>query len=185
MWVDEEPYSVWQLDNPAIAARMILRRDAMVQLGQLPHRVTELFVGKEPMSLRCDVERLAEGHGMSSRLREEVRAYQLAKLDDTWAEAVHRDITAHGKRAPASKVPYTVASQRVVAIMASLDSMTYVETAKFHWPVQARAGAQVAACESKARSCDQKGLSMRRFGALQLERAVEGSVRWGKQNCES
>ena len=133
MWLDEEPYTVWRLRDPVVAARMVERRDAMVKLGERPHRVTDIFVGTDSSdSLRADFERHGQGLGMSKRLKDEMFSYQMARVDDTWAEAAHRDITSHGKRKPASAVPFIAASQRLRTNVELYDSMDPTSQDKFH-----------------------------------------------------
>jgi hypothetical protein len=96
-----------------------------------PHRVTELLVGVGPASLRADMEDHARGQPMSPALWEEVLSYSLAKIDETWVEAAHRDISSHNKRAPASKLPFASASQRVGSILDSLDAASMQDRADF------------------------------------------------------
>ena len=87
--------------DPVKAREFLEKRDAMVAKGQQPHRITEFSVGTNEDSLRADFEAHIEGRGMSNRLREEVTSYQLCALDDTWVEAVHRDVSLACKRATA------------------------------------------------------------------------------------
>ena len=122
MWLHEEPYTIWQLPSPVVASSILSRYDAMRQLRPAvarPHRVTELLVGAGPASLRADMEDHARGQPMSPALWEEVLSYSLAKIDETWVEAAHRDLSSHNKRAPASNLPFASASQRVGSILAS------------------------------------------------------------------
>ena len=94
----------------------------MVAKGQQPHRVIEHFAGTNEGSLRVDFEAHAEGRGMSTRLREEVSSYQLCQLDDTWVEAVHRDVSATCKRASACTFPWVAATLRLSQNLAVMDS---------------------------------------------------------------
>ena len=105
-----------------MAASFLKEHDDLVASGQRPHRVTNFFCGPAEDSLRGDMEAHAAGHGMSDRLRQEVRAYQLCKIDDTWAEAARRDVSGFGKRATAAKVAYVAASQRLGQTLGSLDN---------------------------------------------------------------
>ena len=107
-WVDQGPALVWQALEPASAKKLLDERDALVAAGGLPHRVTEIFAapGSE---MRAAMEAHAAGGGMSACLREELLAYGLAKIDDTWAEAAHRDVSSLAKRCPGAKVPYMAA----------------------------------------------------------------------------
>ena len=121
-----------QADNPIVAARILQEHDDLVANGKRPHRVTDFFAGPGENSLRADMEHHAAGQGMSDRLRCEICSYQFCKIDDTWAEAVHRDISGFGKRASAAKAPYIAASHRLQQTLASIDSMTVAETRKFY-----------------------------------------------------
>ena len=77
-----------------------------------PHRVSVYFAGHGD-TLRADMLRHAKGGGMSQRLRAEITAYQLCMLDDTVAEAPHRDISAAASRAPSSQLPWWASSVRL------------------------------------------------------------------------
>ena len=94
----------------------------MVAKGQQPHRVIELFVGTNEDSLRADFEAHIEGRGMSSRLREEITSYQLCALDDTWVEAVHRDVSLACKRATSYRFPWIASTLRLPQNLAMVDS---------------------------------------------------------------
>ena len=59
---------------------------------------------------------------MSIRLREEVSSYQLCQVDDTWVEAIHRDVYATCKRASACTFPWVVAALRISQNLAVMDS---------------------------------------------------------------
>ena len=59
------------------------------------------------------MEAHASGRGMSPRLRQEIIAYQLCMLDDTVAEAVHRDVSFEGHRAVASGINWWASSVRI------------------------------------------------------------------------
>ena len=52
------------------------------------------------------MEAFANGGQQSERLWQELMSYQLGRIDDTWVEAVHRDITGVAKRGKATKVPF-------------------------------------------------------------------------------
>ena len=52
-------------------------------------------------------------HGqLSWRLRVELLSYQVAKVDDTWQETVHRDVATASRTAPASAIPRLSAQVR-------------------------------------------------------------------------
>ena len=111
-WVDEGPALVWQAWEPAAARRLLDQRDALVAAGGQPHRVTEIFAAPGSQ-MRAALEVHAIGGGMSVGLREELMAYGLAMIDDTWAEGAHRDVSSQAKRHPGAKVPYLSASWRL------------------------------------------------------------------------
>ena len=135
-WVNEEPALVWQAWDPAKASEIIRQRDELVSLGQQPHRVTELFAAPG-QPLRRDLEKHAAGEGMSGALRAELLAYSLAKIDDTWAEASHRDVSSFSKRCPGSKVPYMAASHRKQQHLAMHDQLRRAQQARFAGMLQA------------------------------------------------
>ena len=108
----QEPYTLLRAHDRQVAAAVIEARDSMVSRGERPHRVTERFVGTHADSLRGDMQAYAEGGEASPELMRELLSYQLAKIDDTWAEAAHRDATNVGKRANGAKVPFIGASIR-------------------------------------------------------------------------
>ena len=60
------------------------------------HRVTLRFAEGD---LRADMEAWAAGAVPSARLLLEVQSYRWCKIDDTWAEAAHRDVSRLAKRA--------------------------------------------------------------------------------------
>lgn len=59
------------------------------------------------------MEAHAAGAGMSTRLAEAIGSYAQCKLDDTWCEAVHRDVSAISKRSAFSRLPHRAASLRL------------------------------------------------------------------------
>ena len=75
--------------KPDVAAELLRKYD---QSQDVPLRVTVDFAGIGPGTLRADMEAHAPGRGMSQQLCPEIRAYQLWMLDDTVAEAVHRNV---------------------------------------------------------------------------------------------
>ena len=86
-WVHELPYLIWQVHSPRTAAHFLATYDA----AQTPqHRVSTRFGAGD---LRPDMERWAAGGRVSEALLLEVQAYQWCKLDDTWAESTHRDVS--------------------------------------------------------------------------------------------
>ena len=120
-WVWEEPYLVWRAHEPSVAQELIAKHDAMISQGKSPHRVTSYLCGVG--SLRADMLAYAGGGGLSERLRVELRAYSLCKLDDTWAESIHRDISCLTKRAVNCRPMYVAAKLRLPQTLASLDGI--------------------------------------------------------------
>ena len=145
-WVSEEPALIWQAWDPSIAGRFIQQRDQLIEKGLQPHRVTELFAA--PGQLRRDLERHAAGLGMSMTLRVELLAYSMAKIDDTWAETSHRDVSLFSTRCPASKVPYMAASHRMEQNLALYDGLSpgqqehFCSMLKLHKSIGQRKGQQ-------------------------------------------
>ena len=135
-WVSQDPYTLLQARDPDVAAGIIERRDALVASGGQPHRVIEHFVGQQEGSFREHMERYAAGEAASPELLRELLSYQLAKIDDTWAEAAHRDATAICKRTSAGKVPYIGAALRAKQTLASLDSMDDIQRETFYRMVE-------------------------------------------------
>ena len=121
-----------QVSDAHVAASFLKIHDAMVSAGQQPHRVTTYFCGQHDGTLREDLERHAAGQGMSARLASEIRAYQLAKIDDTWPESAHRDLSRSARGCPAAKVPYLAALQRAHQNLATLDSMSATDQQRFY-----------------------------------------------------
>ena len=115
-----------------MAAAWLQEHDDLVAAGQRPHRVTQFFCGRQDASLRADMQSHAAGRGMSDRLRCEIRAYQLCKVDDTWAEAAHRDISGTRGRKTAAKVAYVAATNRLRQTLAWLETMTETELDTFY-----------------------------------------------------
>ena len=112
-WAHEPPFLIWQVDKPEAARIFLDMHDQQVRSGGQPHRVTQHFAG--PTSpLRSHMEAYADGQGMSFLLRSEVLSYQCCMLDDTWVEAVHRDISGTGRKKPMAKMPFRFASLRLV-----------------------------------------------------------------------
>ena len=115
-----------------MAAALLQEHDELVAVGQRPHRVTLFFCGHQDGSLRADMQSHAAGRGMSDRLRCELRAYQLCKVDDTWAEAAHRDVSGCIGRKTGAKVAYVAATQRLGQTLSWLDTMTAAELDTFY-----------------------------------------------------
>ena len=72
------------------------------QSQDVPRRVSVYFVDMGLGTWKADMEAHAAGRGMSRRLCQEIRAYQLGMLDDTVAEDAHRDVSCQAHRASSS-----------------------------------------------------------------------------------
>jgi len=153
-------------DDPRVAAALVEKYDALVASGQQPHRVTEFFCADVDGSLREDMVQHASGSGMSSRLRLEVMSYQLCKIDDTWAEAAHRDVSSFGKRSTSAKVAITAASQRLQQSLASLDSADHREADYFYTCLRK--------CKAIGQTLPERALALR--PVQKRMRAVQGQV---------
>ena len=116
----------------ADAAVFLQKRDEMVEQGLKSHRVTEYFAGRSEGSLRQDMEALAESGTMSNRLASELMSYAMCKLDDTWAEAAHRNISGQRKRAPSARVANMAATQRLAQNLATEDNLRGGDLEYFH-----------------------------------------------------
>ena len=171
-WLFDEPYLVWQADSSEVAASIIKKHDALVASGKLPHRVTRYLAGGDESSLRADLEAHAAGQGMSPALRREVLAYQMCKVDDTWAEAAHRDVSRFVAGRPTAKVPYIAAHQRLRQTLASVDEMSPIEVEHFHQCVR---GYKAIAQPDPTRSKKLRG-AKRKFKEIAAEVYRIGSV---------
>ncbi len=91
-WVHELPFIIWQVDSSAMAAHFL----ATYYRAEGPqHRVSMRFGAGD---LRTDMELWASGGRPSRRLKTELDAYKFCKLDDTWPEATHRDVSRDRRR---------------------------------------------------------------------------------------
>ena len=81
-------YGPW----PAKVAELLRQHDDVIAMGREPHRVTCFFCGRHDQ-LRVDQEWHAAGQGMSARLCDEFKLVSLPKIDDTWADTAHRDVS--------------------------------------------------------------------------------------------
>lgn len=135
-WAHEPPFLVWQCDKPEVASSFLDMHDQQVRSGGQPHRVTQHFAG--PTSpLRSHMEAFAAGQHMSAILRSEVLSYQCCMLDDTWVEAVHRDLSGTGRKKPMAKMPFRFASLRLGQNLELYDSVSASERNAFEkviWP---------------------------------------------------
>ena len=116
------PSYLTQVSSSEDAQSFLELRDSVVASGGTPHRVTEVFAGQHQASLRCDMEKFAAGQRMSRRLLVQLASYQLVKIDDTWAEASHRDLSRACKHVTGGQVPWVAATVRTVQSLDSYDS---------------------------------------------------------------
>ena len=130
-WVKEPPYLIWNADRPEVAKQFLDHHDADIRDRRSPHRVTAHFAGTSSL-LRRDMEELAAGRGMTARLREEILSYQFCKLDDTWVEASHRDLSGIGRRKPGSKMPFRFATLRLDQNLRCIDDLDPDTSQLFH-----------------------------------------------------
>ena len=81
------------------------------------------------------MESHASGRGMSSRLRQEIVAYQLlCMLDDIVAEVVHRDVSVGGHSVVASSMDFRASSARIEQKLKLEASPFGRETIHNFWP---------------------------------------------------
>ena len=112
-WAHGPPYSIWKVAaSPAQASQFLKDFDEAIQEGRQPNRVSCHFCSKGS-SLRAAMEQHAAGEGISDKLRQELMAYQLCALDDSWVEGSHRDITSFEANRRNAKWPYLGASMRM------------------------------------------------------------------------
>ena len=110
-WVSDLQFSIWALAEPADAADWLSRYDS-AEPGRVLHRVAQRFgcVGGE---FRLAMDQWAAGNGMTQELAVELLSYQLVKVDDTWQEAVHAQVSQYCRTAAASRIPRVAARQRL------------------------------------------------------------------------
>jgi len=106
-WVYELPYFIWQVHSPETAAKFL----AMFESSQTPqHRIAVRFAEGD---LSQDMHAWAAGGHPSEHLLAEVNAYQWCKVDDTWAEATHRDISRDRRRSTFASQAWQSATLRL------------------------------------------------------------------------
>ena len=93
--------------------------------------MVEHFIGAGS-ALRPAMQAFAAGAGMSAKLEEEVKSYCLGKIDDTWAEAGHRDASTVLKRCTSVTLPYVSAFLRSEHILAEIDRMDRRQRDRFY-----------------------------------------------------
>ena len=132
-WVHEHPYTVWTLDSPSAAAELLKAHDDAVAAGSTPHRVSTYLAGKDIGSLRADLVRFANGYGLTTDLRVELNAYRLCKLDDTWAESSHRDLSRIGRLGTFEDMAWSASTYRLKQNLEYVSKLDASETRRFAW----------------------------------------------------
>jgi hypothetical protein len=105
-WVDDLPFYIWHVDSQESAATFLKQYDA----SSARHRVSVRFGEGE---LRKDLEAFANGRPMTDTLAIELLSYQWCKIDDTWAETSHRDVSRVGQVAQHVTVAWVASSLRL------------------------------------------------------------------------
>ena len=121
-WVNEAPYTIWQVDSPEAAKHFLDMYDGQIAQGEPVHRVSQYIAGDEVWSLRRDMEQYVATHRRSFRLWSELQAYQMCPVDETPIEAVHRDVTRIGVRATAGTIAYKAATMRSQQVWNEVDT---------------------------------------------------------------
>jgi hypothetical protein len=105
-WVDDLPFYIWQINSQESAVTFLKKYDA----SRGRHRVSVRFGEGE---LRKDLEAFANGRPMTDTLAIELLSYQWRKIDDTWAETSHRDISRVGQVTQHVTVAWVASSLRL------------------------------------------------------------------------
>jgi len=116
-WVDDLPFLIWQADSPRTAS-WFLRKCA--ESRDPPHRVTLRF---SETDLSTAMKEWANGGVLADTLNTELRVYRNCKLDDTWAEACHRDVSRESKRNTRASQGWVSASLRLQQNLAVFDAL--------------------------------------------------------------
>ena len=125
-WVWELPARLcWQGHHPAVARELLEAYDQAAGAAGAAgatwcfHRVTRRFLGAG--ALRTELEAHARGEGLSGRLAQEFAAYQLAPLNESLVEGVHRDVSHVSVRAKAGQQGWWAGSLRLGQNLADYD----------------------------------------------------------------
>lgn len=106
-WVGHIPWLLARADEPAIAKACLDQYDSAEPSAH--HRASVCFMSKH----RRDLERVAAGGDPSDALKVELDMLRKVPLSEARAEGWHRSIKLTLTRAPAAKVPYLLASNRL------------------------------------------------------------------------
>ena len=169
-WLEHGPALVWQVWEPAAARRLLEERDGLVAAGGTAHRVTEIFAGPGTQ-MRLDMECHADGGGLSDELRTELLAYGAAKIDDTWAEAVHREVSGLARKHSAAKLPYLAACWRMEQNMSLWDGLTEAQQGRLG-DLMLRTGQLGRQMRYKSRRVERRPNRKRRKGGVSLSAFV-------------
>jgi len=132
-WVNEQPYTIWRVDSPASAAAFIASVDEAIAAGAQPHRVSLYLAGPAPGSLRARMASFAAGNRLHPLLQTELNAYRACKLDDTWAESSHRDISRSAKSTTNMDMRWTASTYRLGQNIAFVESLDSDQARRFAW----------------------------------------------------
>ncbi len=125
-WARQPPFLIWQVDSPKLARSFLDMHDQHVCDGGQPHRVKQHFA--IPNShLRRNMESFADGKDVSHLLRSKILSYQCCTLDDTWVEAVHRDLAGFRRKKHMAKMPYRFGSLRLGQNLDLCESLSATE----------------------------------------------------------
>lgn len=128
-WVEELPWLLWKCRCPEAAKRV---RSLFVQLSEssqagasaaagFKHRVAQRFFGPDGL-LKVAMDKHIDHQEMSELLDLELAAYEHCPLDETVAEASHRDVNRCALNASPSQLAFWSSSQRLVQNLADFDS---------------------------------------------------------------
>ena len=112
-YLSELPWLLWGVrESREVAQKCIGDFDDSLAAGVQPHRVSARFLSPGSL-LRSAFEEFARGCELSEALSDELREYELAPLDETPAEAGHRDVTRIRSHAASSELAWWASSTRL------------------------------------------------------------------------
>ena len=112
-YCDQLPWLLWRArDSLSVASRCLQEHDSAVDAGRVVHRVSSHFLAKG-CALRSLFEQHAGGGAMHPDLDRELAAYEQIPLDETPAEAGHRDVTRLRSSGPNSELGWWAATTRL------------------------------------------------------------------------
>ena len=142
-WVNELPFYIWQVNSRSTASEFLSKYDAVRTRHD---RVSERFGTGH---LRIEMDRWSRGGQKSELLRMELLSYAWCKVDDTWAEACHRDASRDGSRTTHASQAWVSASFRLRQNLHLYDSLGTTLRSQFctmlrHWKAIAQTTARRA-----------------------------------------